>query len=272
MNTEWITNLNLIVLQNLVPFGTRLLGAIALWIVGGWVIKAVKAMSRRGMSARGLDSTLIEYLESAIGVMLRILLVIAVLSLFGVETASFAALIAAAGVAIGMAWSGLLANFAAGVFLILLRPIRVGDFITAAGITGTVKEIGMFASVIDQPDNVRTVVANNKLFSDNIINYTSNPYRRVDLSAQLAHSVDALAAISLLKARLAQIPNIQASPAPDVEILEFNAAGTKLLVRPYCNNKDYWQVYFDTNKAILEVGAQAGWPIPAPHQVLRQPG
>ena len=270
LNTNWMVDLNHLILQNLVPFGTRLVGAIVLWIVGGWVIKLVKAMSRRGMAARGLDSTLIEYLESAIGVLLRVLLVIAVLSLFGIETASFAALIAAAGVAIGMAWSGLLANFAAGVFLILLRPIRVGDFISAAGITGTVQEIGMFATTIDQPDNVRTVVANNKLFSDNIVNYSSNPFRRVDLTAQLAHSVDVHAAIAALKARVAQIANVVQSPAPDVEILEFNAAGTKLVVRPYCHTQDYWQVYFDTNKAILAVGGEAGWPIPAPHQVLRQ--
>ncbi|GAB4062021.1 mechanosensitive ion channel family protein [Uliginosibacterium sediminicola] len=269
MDFNALADLDQLILQNLVPFGTRLLGAIVLWMLGGWVIKAVKALSRRGMSARGLDATLIEYLESTIGVTLRILLVIAVLSLFGIETASFAALIAAAGVAVGMAWSGLLANFAAGVFLILFRPIRVGDFISAAGITGTVNEIGIFASVIDQPDNVRTVVANNKLFSDNIINYSSNAYRRVDLTAQLAHGVDVHAAIAALKTRVAQIPNVVASPAPDVEILEFNAAGTKLVVRPYTHNKDYWQVYFDTNKVILAVGGESGWPIPAPHQVLR---
>ena len=260
-----------IIAVTVIPFAWKILGAIVLWIIGGWVIRTVKALSRRGMGARGLDATLIEYLESAIGIMLRVLLVIAILSLFGVETASFAALIAAAGVAIGMAWSGLLANFAAGIFLILLRPIKVGDFITAAGITGTVREIGMFASVIDQPDNVRTVVGNNKLFGDNIVNYTSNPFRRVELTAQLAHSVDPLSAIAVLKARLAQIPNVIGNPAPDVEILEFNAAGTKLAVRPYCHNDDYWQVYFDTNKAIAEVGGQNGWPIPAPHQVLRQP-
>ncbi|GAA5164599.1 mechanosensitive ion channel family protein [Viridibacterium curvum] len=267
---NWVNDLNHILLQNIVPFGTRLAGAIVLWIVGGWVIKVVKALSRRGMAARGIDSTLIEYLESAIGVTLRVLLVIALLSLFGIETASFAALIAAAGVAIGMAWSGLLANFAAGVFLILLRPIRVGDFITAAGITGTVTEIGMFATTIDQPDNVRTVVGNNKLFADNIVNYSTNDFRRVDLTAQLAHGVDVHAAMAALKSRVAQIANVVQSPAPDVEILEFNAAGTKLVVRPYCHNKDYWQVYFDTNKTIMAVGGESGWPIPAPHQVMHQ--
>ena len=190
--------------------------------------------------------------------------------MFGIETTSFAALLAAAGIAIGAAWSGLLANFAAGAFLIILRPFRVGDFISAAGITGTVREIGLFATTVDQPDNVRTTVGNNKLFADNIVNFSSNSFRRVDLTAQLAHGVDPLDAIARLKPRLGQIPNVVASPAPDVEILEFNAAGTKLAVRPYCHNQDYWQVYFDANKAILEVGARAGWPIPAPQQVVIQ--
>src|SRR5574340_150283 len=104
---------------------------------------------------------------------------------------------------------GLLANFAAGVFLILLRPIRVGDFITAAGVTGTVREIGMFASILDTPDNVRTTVGNNKIFGDNITNFSSNAFRRVDLTAQIAHSVDPQQAMALLKARVAQIPNVQ---------------------------------------------------------------
>lgn len=271
MNETSFDQIKNLVLANVVPFAWTILGALALWIIGGWAITAIKSLSRRTMVARGLDATLIQYIESATGVLLRILLVIAVLSLFGVETASFAALIAAVGVAIGMAWSGLLANFAAGVFLILLRPIRVGDFITAAGVTGTVREIGMFATVLDTPDNLRTTVGNNKILGDNITNFSTNAFRRVDLTAQLAHSVDPQQAIALLKARLAQIPNVQATPAPDVEILEFNAAGTKLVVRPYCHNNHYWQVYFDTNKAIAEVGAANSWPIPAPHQVLRQP-
>jgi small conductance mechanosensitive channel len=271
MNETTFENVKNLILANVVPFAWTILGALALWIIGGWAITAIKSLSRRTMVARGLDATLIQYIESATGVLLRILLVIAVLSLFGVETASFAALIAAVGVAIGMAWSGLLANFAAGVFLILLRPIRVGDFITAAGVTGTVREIGMFATVLDTADNLRTTVGNNKILGDNITNFSTNPYRRVDLTAQLAHSVDPQQAVALLKARLAQIANVEASPAPDVEILEFNAAGTKLVVRPYCHNNHYWQVYFDTNKAIAEVGATNAWPIPAPHQVLRQP-
>ena len=158
-----------------------------------------------------------------------------------------------------------------GAFLLVLRPFKVGDFISGGGVTGTVREIGLFATTVDQPDNVRTTIGNNKLFSDNIVNYTLNPCRRVDLTAQLAHAVDPKQAMELIRARIIQIPNVATDPAPDVEILEFNAAGTKLVVRPYCHNDHYWQVYFDTNKALAEVGSANGWPIPAPHQVLRQP-
>src|SRR5262245_65232254 len=125
------------------------------------------------------------YMVNIVTVMLNIALVLGILGYFGVETTTFAALFAAAGVAIGMAWSGLLGNFAAGAFLVILRPFKVGDFVTVGGVTGTVEEVGLFATSIDTPDNVRTYVGNNKIFSDTIQNFSTNQYRRVDLSAQL---------------------------------------------------------------------------------------
>ena len=142
--------------------------------------------------------------------------------------------------------------------------------ITAGGVTGDVEEVGLFVTALKSVDNLRVYVGNSKIFSDNIVNYTHNPYRRVDLKCQLAHTVDPREAIAKLKMRLPQIANVVATPAPDVEILEFNAAGTLLGVRPYCHNNDYWQVFFDTNKAIQEVGATNVWPVPAPHQVMHQ--
>ncbi len=272
MNTAFGFDFNQFLTLYLIPLGWKLAGAVALWIIGGWVINIIGNLSHRGMTQSKVEPTLIRYVEATLRIAMRVVLVIVILGVCGIETTSFAALLAAAGIAIGAAWSGLLANFAAGAFLIILRPFKVGDFVSGAGITGTVKEIGLFATTIDQPDNVRTTVGNNKLFSDNIVNYTSNPFRRVDLQAQLAHSVDPKQAMDALRARIVQIPNVLSDPAPDVEILEFNAAGTRLVVRPYCNNDHYWQVYFDTNKAMAEVGTASGWPIPAPHQVLRQPG
>jgi len=114
---------------------------------------------------------------------LNIILVVAIRGYFGVETTSFAAILAAAGIAIGMAWSGLLANFAAGAFMVVLRPFKVGDFVTVGGITGTVKEVGLFVTALNTPDNVLTIIGNNKVFSDTIQNFSANPYRRVDLKA-----------------------------------------------------------------------------------------
>jgi small conductance mechanosensitive channel len=212
------------------------------------------------------------YLGTIISVTLNIILVVAILGYFGVETTSFAAIVAAAGVAIGMAWSGLLANFAAGAFMIVLRPFKVGDFVTAGGVTGTIKEIGLFVTAIVTLDNVLTLIGNNKIFSDTIQNFSVNPYRRVDLKAQLAHSVDHNEAIKLLKERVSKIPNALSNPAPDVEILEFNLAGPVLAVRPYCHTDHYWQVYFDTNKAIREAFGAAGYPVPEQHLVVRNPG
>ncbi|MDT4865040.1 Mechanosensitive ion channel [compost metagenome] len=127
-----------------------------------------------------------------------------------------------------MAWSGLLANLAAGGFIIVLRPFKVGDIITAGGVTGMVKEIGLFATAINTPDNVLTLVGNNKIFGDNIQNYSHNPFRRVELKAQLSGAADYQAAVTLLKQRIAAIPNVLEEPAVDVEILEFNLLGPVL--------------------------------------------
>lgn len=256
----------------LLPLGWKLLGAIAIWIIGGWFIRLLVRLAAGAMVRHKVEPTLSRYAGSTISVVLRVVLVIAILSVVGVETTSFAALLAAAGIAIGAAWAGLLSNFAAGVFLVALRPFKVGDFITAAGVTGTVREIGLFATAIDQPDNVRAVLGNNKIFGDTIVNFDSNAYRRADLGAQLAHGVDPHQAMALIRTRLTQVQNVLAVPPPDVEILEFNAAGTKLVVRPYCANADYWQVYFDVNEALLELGNQNGWPVPAPRQVVLQAG
>jgi small conductance mechanosensitive channel len=253
----------------LTAVGLKILGAIAIWIIGRWLIGLALNMMGKALTRQKIDPTLIRYIHSAVAALLNIALVIAILGFFGVETTSFAALIAAAGVAIGMAWSGLLSNFAGGVFLVILQPFKVGDFITAAGVTGTVEEIGLFATTLSTPDNVKTMVGNGKIFGDTIQNFSANAYRRVELTAQLAHDVDPQAAVALLKPALAKVPNVMSTPAPDVEILTFNFAGPVLAVRPYCNNAHYWQVYFDTNRLIRDTFAHAGFPVPEHHYSVR---
>jgi small conductance mechanosensitive channel len=153
--------------------------------------------------------------------------------------------------------------------LVFLKPFKTGDLISAAGVLGTVKEVGLFVTTLDTLDNVRTYVGNNKIFSDNIQNFAINPFRRVDLLAQLSHGTDHNTAIKLLKERLAKIPNVLSEPLPDVEILQFNLAGPVLAVRPYCHNDHYWQVYFDTNRLIRESFGEAGFAVPEQHLVVR---
>ena len=267
---QWLHKVTDSIAPMAVDIGTKILGAIALWIVGSIVIKALRSLIRRASDRRHLDPTLVRYLDSAMGLLLKFLLFVAVLGVLGVQTATFAGLIAAVGVAIGMAWSGLLANFAAGVFMVVLRPFKVGDFVTAGGVTGVVHEIGLFVTHIDTPDNIRTYIGNNKIFSDVISNYSANPYRRVELVAQLAHGVDPKDAIRRLSARLALIPNVVQNPAPSVEIVSFTASGPVLAVRPFCHNDHYWDVYFATNQAIVEQFGEAGYPVPELHYNIRQ--
>jgi len=209
------------------------------------------------------------YIEKATSVLLTVGLIISILGFFGVQTTTFAALVAAGGVAIGVAWSGLLANLAAGTFLVVLRPFKVGDEVTTAGVTGRVDSIGLFGTVIVTPDNVVTIVGNNRIFSETIQNYSTNPYRRVDLVATIHHTVDHDRAIRLLQQRLGTIPHVLQTPAPVVDVLQFSPAGPVLCVRPFCEPQHYGQVSFDTNRMIREAFAEAGFPTPLPEFALQ---
>jgi small conductance mechanosensitive channel len=141
--------------------------------------------------------------------------------------------------------------------------------VVAGGVMGTVVEVGLFVTSINTLDNIRNIVGNGKIFGDVIQNLSTNAFRRVDLTAQLSHGVDPHQAIALLKAGLAKIPSVLADPAPSVEILTFNLAGPVLAVRPFCNNKDYWQVYFDTNTLIKDSFTTAGFSVPEQHYMVR---
>jgi small conductance mechanosensitive channel len=247
----------------------KILAAIAFWIIGRWLIGRVIKLVQAAMHRNHIDATLTRYLGSIINVALNIALVLGILGYFGIQTTSIAAMLAGAGVAIGAAWSGMLGNFAAGAFMLVLRPFKVGDFVSVGGITGTVHELGLFGTTIVTPDNVLTLVGNGKIFSDTIQNFSALPYRRVDRTAQLAGGVDTADAIARFKAAVAQIPNVMAEPAPDVSLLDMNLVGPVIAVRPYCHTDHYWQVYFDTNEAIIRVSKEAGWPAPTPANITR---
>ena len=236
-----------------VAFGWKIAGAIALWIAGGWVIKLLRAALSRALVIRHVDPTLSRYLEGSANALLKLLLVIAIFSVLGIETTSFAALLAGVGLAIGAAWSGLLGNFAAGLFILLLRPFEVGDTIAAGDVTGIVRAIGMFTTRVDTEDGVRVHIGNSKLFGDNIRNFSTNPYRRVNLTARVPRGMHPAPVMKRIAERLAHIPNVRTDPAPSVEILEVTDSGAVLAVRPFCHHDHYWQVYFAINRLLADL-------------------
>ncbi len=246
----------------------KLVAVIVFWIVGRFLIGLLGRMLQTVLERQKVDPTLMRYIGNFVAVTLNIILVVAILGYCGIQTTTFAALIAGVGIAIGAAWGGLLSNLAAGVFLVVLHPFKVGDFVTIGGITGTVKEIGLFVTTVNTPDNILTLVGNAKIFGDNIQNFTANSFRRVELKCQLAGNADHVAAMILLRKKISEIPNVLTEPPVEVEILEFNLVGPVLVVRPFCHNDHYWQVYFDGNKMIRESLSAAGFPAPIPSQLV----
>jgi small conductance mechanosensitive channel len=253
----YVDHLKEVVVTNGVPIVTRIVGAISLWVVGRWLIRLAHRFVH-GASVKRLDPTLVRYLESALNLILSVLLFLAVLSIFGVETTSFAGLIAAAGVAIGVAWSGLLSNFAAGIFILALRPFQVGDQVTINGISGLVQEIGLFHTGIDTGDNVRTWVGNTKILSENIMNFTVNGWRRVEVKVTLPAGANMLDVLSQLQEAATKVPNILPEPKPTVQVSSLADTGT-VAVRVSAPPGAYGQIVDDLNRAAAEL-------------LLRQPG
>jgi small conductance mechanosensitive channel len=247
---------------------TQIVVAIIIWIVGRWLIGFVTGMIRKALERAGrFDKTIINFLASAISTLLTIMLVLGILSFFGIETTTFAALLGGVGLAVGAAWGGLLGHLAAGLFMLVLRPFKVGDFVTAGGVTGTVKELGLFGTTIDTPDNVRTIVGNNTVFGGTIQNFTANPYQRVVVTAQIDDSADEKAVMKLLEERARAIPNVLTDPAPACAIAELKPAGPVLGLAVFTANSNYWQVYFDATRMIKQAFTDAG--VKAPEETIR---
>ena len=253
------TRIQNIILTALTDIGLKIVAAILFWFIGRALIRFTATLVRAWMEKRVLDPTVENYVSAAISVILNILLIIGILGNFGLQTTSFAALFATLGITIGAAWAGLLANLAAGIFLIVLRPFKVGDFVIAGGINGNITQIGLFSTTITTSDNVATLVGNNKIFGDTIQNFSSNSYRRLNLKVQLTNGVDYHGAIALLREKVAAIPGVLPNPAVVIDIGDLNLVGPVLVVRPCCSANDYTPVHFATNKVILETIETAGF-------------
>lgn len=268
---EVIVQLKSLALTEALPLLLKVIGALFIWFIGRTVIAGFRKVLDMGLQRRQLDATLIRYVGSLFTGSLTLLLIVGILGLMGVETTSFAALIAAAGIAIGAAWSGLLANFAAGIFLLVLRPFRVGEEIEAGGVTGIVQEIGLFVTTLDTSDNVRIAVGNNQMFSDNIVNYSHHPYRKMTVKVPLMHGVDVRVLQQALVERMATVKGVQEKPVPQVEIAEFALQGPVLAVCIFCKPTEYNDTQANVGDAIAEILLAVGYTVPTPALLAAPP-
>ena len=247
-------------------YGIKILGALLVLIVGMWIAKAIKKGIVKLMEKKGLDPTLVSFLSALIYVGLQAFVIVAALGELDIQTASFIAVLGAAGLAIGLALQGSLANFASGVLMIIFKPFVVGDFIEAAGTMGSVVEISIFTTVLTAPDNKKVIVPNAQVMGGNITNFNANGTRRVDLVAGISYGDDIDKAKGALEGLLAADARILKTPEPTVAVVEMADSSVNLVVRPWCTGADYWDVYFDTTEAIKKRFDEEGISIPFPQQ------
>ncbi len=247
-------------------YGIKILGALLVLIVGMWIAKAIKKGIVKLMEKKSLDPTLVSFLSALIYVGLQAFVIVAALGKLDIQTASFIAVLGAAGLAIGLALQGSLANFASGVLMIIFKPFAVGDFIEAAGTMGSVVEISIFTTVLTAPDNKKVIVPNAQVMGGNITNFNANGTRRVDLVAGISYGDDIDKAKGALEGLLAADARILKTPEPTVAVIEMADSSVNLVVRPWCTGADYWDVYFDTTEAIKKRFDEEGISIPFPQQ------
>ncbi len=253
-------------LDTVIGFILNTVLALAILIIGRFIARHVSARVGSAVEKSNDDITLRKFVASLTYVALMAFIIIAAMGQLGIETASLVAILAAAGLAVGLALQGSLANFASGVMLIIFRPLKVGDFVEAGGATGTVREIGIFTSILSSPDNNKIYVPNANLTGANIINYSAFGTRRIDLVASVSYG-DSL---DLVKATLEQIlaedDRILTDPAPTIAVLELADSSVNFAVRPWVKEEDYWDVRFDTQETIKQRFNEKGISIPFPQQ------
>ncbi|MEO1241767.1 MAG: mechanosensitive ion channel domain-containing protein [Pseudomonadota bacterium] len=256
-------------LEKAVAYIPSVVGALVVLIVGLWVAGRVKKIAVSAMGRTGkIDETLGGFLSSLIYYGLVALVIITTLGVFGVPTTSFAAIIGAAGLAIGLALQGTLGHVASGVMMLGFRPFDVGDFVEAAGVSGSVKNIGLFTTEIATPDNKMIIVPNGKIFDDVIVNYAGYPTRRVDLVFGISYADDIDKAMALLKSELDKDDRILSDPAPVIEVGSLGDSSVNILCRPWVKGGDYWAVYWSLTKAVKQRFDEENVSFPFPSRSL----
>lgn len=250
----------------IVEYGLSVVGAILLFIVGRMVAGWARGKLTKALSKANADASLIPFFSSLLYYIIIAVVIMAVLNLFGIETTSLIAVFGAAGLAVGLALQGTLSNFAAGVMLLVFRPIRVGDFVEVAGQAGTVKEIAIFSTVLNTVDNVRIVIPNAQIYGDTVKNYSFNETRRIDLLIGISYSDDIGRAIEIIEGVLTSDARTLRDPAPTIAVSELGDSSVNLVVRPWCQSADYWALRWDLTRALKEQLEAGGCSIPYPQR------
>ena len=252
-------------LDSCIHWGLKVLAAILIYFIGRWLIRYTQKIMTKVMSKRKFDASLSTFLRSFVKITLTVILVVIIVSILGVPTSTFAALLAAGGVAIGMALSGTLQNFAGGIMILLFRPFKVGDYIETSGLAGTVDEINITTTQIHTVDNKIIIIPNGTLAGNNIQNYSAAKIRRVDWKVNISYGDDAQKCMDLLKSYLKDDPRVLNEPAEPFSAIDSLQDSSILIVaRAWCKSDDYWDLLYDINQKIYEKLPEAGLHFPFP--------
>ncbi len=261
-----LASLTTLVTTLVTAWGLKLIGAVVLLVVGrvaaGWVRRGVRRMLDRST----LDQTLVPFLSGLVYYLVLAFVLVAVLGMVGIQTASLVAVFGAAGLAVGLALQGTLSHFASGVMLLLFRPFRIGDFVEVGGQSGSVDAIGMFSTTLNTPDNVRIIIPNSNVFGSTVKNYAANDTRRVDLVIGVSYNDDIEVAMQTIRAILDGDARVLADPKPVVAVHELGDSSVNLVVRPWCLRQVYWNLRWDLVRYIKEQIETAGCSIPYPQR------
>jgi small conductance mechanosensitive channel len=256
-------------------WGLNVIGAIVLLIIGRIVAGWIRTSIIKGLTKVNADASLIPFFASMAYYVALAVVLIAVLNLFGIETTSLIAVLGAAGLAVDLALQGTLSSFAAGVMLLIFRPIRVGDFVEVAGQAGTVAEISIFSTLLNTGDNVRITIPNAQVYGDTVKNYSFNDTRRIDLVMGIGYGDNIGTAVSIIERVITSDERTLADPAPTVAVAELSDSSVNLVVRPWCRKEDYWALRWDLTRKLKEELEAGGCNIPFPQRdvhVLEFPG
>jgi len=245
-------------------YGPKILGALAVWIIGGWIINALVNGIGKAMNKSKVDITLQPFLKSIISSLLKVMLVISVLGMLGIEMTSFIAILGAAGLAVGMALSGTLQNFAGGVMILIFKPFKAGDAIEAQGFIGSVKEIQIFNTILKTPDNKTIIIPNGGLSTGAMTNFSTEEKRRVDWTIGIGYGDDVDKAKQVIRNLCDADSRILKDPEVFIAVSELADSSVNFTVRAWVNAADYWGVYFSMNENVYKTFPQEGLNIPYP--------